>query len=1435
MAQAPRPAAGGGLVRRVTVRSLLGAVVAVAVGVSLLGPMPGTAQQAAASVAHTGSGSAAGGGLVLAQTGGFGDVPGDAYYSDAVSTLAAQGVFVGTECDVGFCPAEPIDRKTMAVWTVRVLDGQDPPVISRTRFNDVDAVGFYGPFIERMAELGVTRGCGDGSGFCPDRTVTRAQMAVFLSRAYSLPAGPDPGFADVPDDAWYAAEVARLAASGITVGCGDGTNFCPSRATTRAQMATFLWRARVRDAPPSLSVSQSEVLVIEEAAGESGFDDPHQIELPDPVEALATRAWLQAEGEAIVGLVARIAEFWTEDEPDCAVIAADLDLLGTPSQLRAAAIMTPDPVTAELLSAVHFGATAILRSCSDSLDSAEHAWQWSLAYQRLVQLGIASACQGTGCTSSADTGSNGPEPHTDLSMQELHQPVLFAPAPSIFAPGSVDSQQSAHPTPAAASATVAAGAQSGSAPHGSISWQSAGDSYSAGQGLREREGACARSPLAYGPTAANLLRDRGWDIGPVTFTACSGAVTEQYFNNWSVPWGPSVPETIAICGGHLLCITALPRGTHTINSQWQQGLDQGGPERVDVIVMSFGGNDIGFPDVLSDCVIFPDSWQDVAFASGCDISEEELIARIDNLIDPPAECPGSPRYTRTDNSRYECDLDLGTHRGSMVDLYESIVTDRLSPSGRLFVVGYPRLFAPLEEWPGWVKTSCNEIWRGDTEKLGRLAEHFDVKLKHAVDIANSRLGGADRIHYLDLLALYRNNKAELCGTNQDWLDGLRGPPDTTCCSFHPNASGHAETAQKLADLIAEEWPAATCPQTGGAGVVAYGAVDGVWIADADTGNSCRAAAGGSHPTWSPDGTKLAFADAALRAIRVFDLPTRRATTMVPYSSAPHSGLEAVYDLAWSPSGDEIAFTALSGGDYNVWIARTDGTGTWRNLTASDSTGEYQPAWSPDGTQIAYASDRDGDNDIYITNADGTGTPRNITDGTRTVSRRGNSQRALGDGNETDPAWANDGRIAFASDRASTSGNSDIYLTSDPYNTWDAVTDNPDHDQTQPAWSSDSSRLAFAHKTSSTGTYDIWTTDFSLEFEPFALTRDSETHPAWSQSTPEPAIEDSAAPTTTSPGSGTTGAQTVSRIAYVSSSDGDSDIWVMDADGTNKQQLTTSSADEYSPIWSPDGTRIAYVSSSGIWVMDADGTNKQQLTTSSADGYPPIWSPDGTRIAYVSRSSIWVMDADGTNKQQLTTSSAHESYPTWSPDGTRIAYRSQTYSGRDRNIWVMDADGTNKQQLTTSSAHEIQPTWSPDGTRIYYVSWKSSASNRYSIWAMMADGTNQQRLTRTFPRFANFVLSPRGTHIAYVRHFRGTSFAGYLWIVDLDGTSTREIATNVGGSATWSPDGRSIAYSGSRLGSRENWGIWVVNADGSNRQRLSDSGVYPAWSPAVSAN
>ena len=92
--------------------------------------------------------------LAAAQTGGFSDAGEGRFYSEAVAALADAGVFAGTECaGGGFCPDEAMDRKTMAVWVVRVLDGADPAAVGWSGFDDVDAGGLYARFVARMADL----------------------------------------------------------------------------------------------------------------------------------------------------------------------------------------------------------------------------------------------------------------------------------------------------------------------------------------------------------------------------------------------------------------------------------------------------------------------------------------------------------------------------------------------------------------------------------------------------------------------------------------------------------------------------------------------------------------------------------------------------------------------------------------------------------------------------------------------------------------------------------------------------------------------------------------------------------------------------------------------------------------------------------------------------------------------------------------------------------------------------------------------------------------------------------------------------------------------------------------------------------------------------------------------------------------------------------
>ena len=188
--------------------------------------------------------------IPAATAGHYTDVTPGVYYTNAISQLDATGVFHRTECGENrFCPDEPLRRGDMAIWLVRVLDGSDPTTDpAEPRFDDVGQ--YERPFVERFYDLGVTAGCGGGR-FCPDSSVTRAQMATFLTRAFGLEPGPDAGFTDVAGNTHEPA-INAVAAAGITTGCGDGTRFCPSRVATRGQMALFLFRAIIYDpeSPP---------------------------------------------------------------------------------------------------------------------------------------------------------------------------------------------------------------------------------------------------------------------------------------------------------------------------------------------------------------------------------------------------------------------------------------------------------------------------------------------------------------------------------------------------------------------------------------------------------------------------------------------------------------------------------------------------------------------------------------------------------------------------------------------------------------------------------------------------------------------------------------------------------------------------------------------------------------------------------------------------------------------------------------------------------------------------------------------------------------------------------------------------------------------------------------------------------------------------------
>jgi Tol biopolymer transport system component/pimeloyl-ACP methyl ester carboxylesterase len=174
-----------------------------------------------------------------------------------------------------------------------------------------------------------------------------------------------------------------------------------------------------------------------------------------------------------------------------------------------------------------------------------------------------------------------------------------------------------------------------------------------------------------------------------------------------------------------------------------------------------------------------------------------------------------------------------------------------------------------------------------------------------------------------------------------------------------------------------------------------------------------------------------------------------------------------------------------------------------------------------------------------------------------------------------------------------------------------------------------------------------------------------------------------------------------------------EVWVMNADGSDPQWI---GVEGFAAKWSPDGSRFIYTSHrSGnyeIYTSNIDGTDEQQVTSTSANEAFPTWSPDGSQIAYSASTGEWntientktyelyVMDADGTHVRQLTDNTAYDGNPRWSPDGAPggglIVFSSDRAEPEHWEVYVMNADGSNVSQVThtPTGATAINPVWRP---------------------------------------------------------------------------------------------------------------------------------------------
>ncbi|MCC7445930.1 MAG: PD40 domain-containing protein [Anaerolineae bacterium] len=277
---------------------------------------------------------------------------------------------------------------------------------------------------------------------------------------------------------------------------------------------------------------------------------------------------------------------------------------------------------------------------------------------------------------------------------------------------------------------------------------------------------------------------------------------------------------------------------------------------------------------------------------------------------------------------------------------------------------------------------------------------------------------------------------------------------------------------------------------------------------------------------------------------------------------------------------------------------------------------------------------------------------------------------------------------------------------------------------------------------------------------------------------------------------TSAAKPIGKIAFIQGAR----IYVINVDGTQRRVIAD---DIYygAPTWSPDGQQIAATAwqafsrstPNQIYVMNADGSDKRALTTGTSVGTAfsasnPAWSPDGQHIAFNGFDStpggeggLYVMKVDGSNIHRLVDHRAYPGtgYPAWSPDGQHIAFEAHVGEGYD--IFAVNPDGSDVRRITDGKTSYSHAAWSPDGTRLAVMALRGG---EYNIYTMNANGQDPRAVTNTTNWHCCPTWSPDGKQIAFTAYPSKNDRTDTIFIVNANGTGLRRLTTGL--DPAWQP-------------------------------------------------